>query len=366
MLKRFDVLAPGAVAETTTVQSEALPLERIEKAKRAFSCRRVQLADMRTLITGQQRPRAGDLVLARVEKLGQHRNLDTRIGRRHLFPGDEIVVCYGNRYAPDQYETEVPADLSACDLVAAGGMASKALNRHDSIKPPTVIKPIGLIADAHGEVLNLSRYGLAAVDHLGATPPAIAVVGTAMNAGKTTTAAHLVRGLAMRGYRVAALKVTGTGSPNDVAFFRDAGAEQVLDFTDAGHASTYRVNAREVERIFATLLAAVSDADVVVIEIADGLFQEETAALLRSPLFHARTEGLIFAAGDAMGAVAGVEWLQRHGLRILGLSGVLSRAPLAIREASQATGLPVYTKDALCSEAASILEFARTALKYGS
>ena len=90
---------------------------------------------------------AGDVVLARIENLGQHRNLDILIGGRHLFPSDEIVVCCGNRYAPDKYESEVPRDFSSCGLVAAGGMASKALNRRDSIKQTSVIKLIGLVAE---------------------------------------------------------------------------------------------------------------------------------------------------------------------------------------------------------------------------
>jgi hypothetical protein len=222
------------------------------------------------------------------------------------------------------------------------------------------------VTDAQGKVLNLARYGLPLLGHAGPTPPAIGVVGTAMNAGKTTTAAHLVRGFALAGLRVAAIKATGTGSPNDISYFRDAGAEWVLDFTDAGFSSTYRVSPRQVEMIFLTLLAAVSGADVAVIEVADGLFQEETAALLRSPVFQARAEGVIFAAGDAMGAVAGVSWLERHGLRVLGLSGLMTRAPLAIREAAEATGLPVHTKESLTTNATAILEHARARLKYGS
>ncbi len=44
---------------------------------------------------------------------------------------------------------------------------------------------------------------------------------------------------------------------------------------------------------------------------------------------------------------------QRYGLRVLGLGGVLLRAALAVREANQASGLPVHTKEALCAQAAS-------------
>ncbi|HEY0663125.1 MAG TPA: DUF1611 domain-containing protein, partial [Thiobacillaceae bacterium] len=74
---------------------------RIEQAKTPYSARRVPPAAMSLLIP-EGTPRSGDLVLARVDKLGQHRHLELTTGRRaRLFPGDEIVLAYGNRYAPD-------------------------------------------------------------------------------------------------------------------------------------------------------------------------------------------------------------------------------------------------------------------------
>jgi hypothetical protein len=67
-------------------------------------------------------PVAGDVVLARVAGLGQHQRLESPHSRRQtLFPGDEVLVAYGHRYAPDQFEAEVPADLGPVHLIAAGG-----------------------------------------------------------------------------------------------------------------------------------------------------------------------------------------------------------------------------------------------------
>lgn len=321
----------------------ALTPERLLQAKLAFSCRRAAITQMETLIAGDIQPRSGDLVLARVDKIGQHKNIETPHGRRHLFVGDEIIVCYGNRYAPDQFEAEVPADLSPCDLVAAGGVASTQLSRHDAMAMPTSITPIGLVGDALGGRLNIARWALRPARITARGPKVIAVVGTTMNAGKTTTAANVIRGLAQAGFDVGAVKVTGTASPNDTGFFRDAGANPVLDFTDAGFASTYRVSDIELEAILETLLSNVAHKQVVVIEIADGLFQQETNVLLRSPLFKRVVDGVVFAAGDAMGAKAGIEWLHANGLPVLAVSGVLTRSPLAIREAEAATGMPVLT-----------------------
>ena len=99
---------------------------RATRAKKAFVTRRVPTNDMETLISGNLRPSPGDLLLATVQELGKHKRLELRNGRRaRLNPGDEIVVAYGNRYAPDQFEALISEDLGACDLVAAGGIASR-------------------------------------------------------------------------------------------------------------------------------------------------------------------------------------------------------------------------------------------------
>ena len=286
--------------------AEPLTWERLARAKSAYSTRRVELTAATHLLPGDTlQPCAGDLVLARVEKLGQHTRIEQPSGRRaQLYPGDEIIVCYGNRYAPDQFEAIVPEYLDECCLVAAGGIAAQLLSRHSSMKRPTVIQPLGLLADDAGHRLNLMDWGLPHIPSSLHRPYTLAVAGTAMNAGKTTTAASLIRGLVQTGHRVGAAKVTGTGAGGDRWALLDAGAERVLDFTDAGHASTYRVALPHVETILHQLIAhlASEPLDILVLEVADGLFQAETAQLLASPAFARRVDGVVFAAGDALGA----------------------------------------------------------------
>lgn len=321
---------------------------RLSNAKTSYTPRNVKLGAAVNLLTGAGvAPQAGDLVLARVENIGQHAGLELTNGRRAtLFVGDEIVVCYGNRYAPDQFEAEVPIDLAECHLVAAGGIAARALSWHANMKSPTVIAPIGLLANGQGHRINLSCAALEKSGHPQPLPYTLAVVGTAMNAGKTTTAANLIRGLSNAGLRVGAAKVTGTGSGKDIWFMGDAGANLALDFTDAGFPSTFRSSPAEVAGILDTLTRHLARAgmDAIVLEVADGLYQAETAALLDSPAFSNTVDGVIFAAGDAMGAAAGVSWLRGKGLPVHAVSGLLTASPLAIIEAASATGLPVYDK----------------------
>jgi len=299
---------------------------------------------MQTIISGDVRPRSGDLVLARVDEIGKQRRIERPDGRKALLlVGDEILVCYGNRYAPDQFEALIGDDLGPCDLVAAGGLAAHELTRHEKMIEPTRISPIGLVGDAAGKPLNLEIYAIP--ETMNPRPiKSVLVVGTSMNAGKTFSSASLVRGLKATGRRVAAIKVTGTGSGGDLWIMHDVGADVVLDFTDAGYASTYKTPVEDLEKASIRLMehAARLGCDYAVIEIADGLGQAETLGLLRSTVLRRRVSGVVFAAGDALGAKSGTEALEKLGHRVLAISGLLTRSPLALRETMQMTKHMVY------------------------
>jgi len=321
----------------------------LEAAKLAYSTRHVRLEAVRG-IRADVVPGAGDLVLAVVTEVGQHKRLELRDGRRAaLFPGDEIVVCYGSRYAPDQFEAEVPPRIERCALVAAGGVAGRMITAHDRVAEPTQIKPLGVLTQENGRPVNLRDWALPATEASRPAPPTIAVLGTSMNSGKTTAAAHLVRGLSAAGTRPGAAKVTGTGAGGDVWLLQDAGATPVLDFTSAGHVSTYGVAPAEIERVMFTLHGHVAAArcDVVVLEVADGLFQQETRALTESEGFADTVDGVLFAACDALGAALGVDRLRHLGLTVLGVTGMVTASPLAAREAAAGTGVPVLGLEAL-------------------
>lgn len=317
----------------------------LESVKRSFATRRVPAHHMKTLITGAVRPAVGDMVLARVDELGQHARIELPDGRRaQMFPGDHILVCFGNRYAPDQFEGVIGPDLSPCNLVAAGGIAAIELCRHDRMVASTKISPLGLVGDARGFRLNVCNYGVRAPEQR-PTIPVILSLGTSMNAGKTLTATSVMRGLRLAHLKVASLKITGTGAGGDTWLARDAGADMVLDFTDAGFATTYLAPVDAIVRGTFRLLNHAADhgCEVAVIEIADGLQQKETAALLRSPSIRHLVLGVVFSAYDSMGAKCGAEELIASGYTLLGLSGRLDRSPLAVRETEEATGLKVYS-----------------------
>ncbi len=346
-----------ATAEASTLPTAGDLRTRLERAKHAFSTRNVashlRRAEGLHLLKDGHVPAAGEVVLARIIEIGQHKRIESPQSRRRtLFPGDEILVAYGSRYAADQFLAMIPRDMGLCHLAAAGGLASRVIDQHENIDDPTVIEPIGVVADAQGPI-TLQRVSTHRVlpgvadraDRPGHRVPVIAVFGTSMNSGKSTVLAHLAHGLAASGLNVAAGKATGTGAGNDYNLFIDAGAQRVMDFTDFGHPSTFQLPYEQIRDLFLSLVdelaSGAQQPDVVLVEIADGVYQGETARLLADPAFGDVVDGLVFSAGDALGAAGGVSVLGDLGHTPSFVSGVVTASPLATAEARRALDVPV-------------------------
>jgi len=340
---------------------------RLTTSPQSFVTRRVPRDQLGCLCAGDLRPQAGDVVLARVERLGHHKRLHLPDGRRRqLFVGDTVLLAYANRYASSQYEALVPEDLGPCHLAAGGGVAARVTERNQRVRRATVIHPLGLVAARPGEPpLNVASFARPRPPSpRPGSFPVLAVLGSAMDSGKTTAAAHLARGLSQLGKRVGYAKVTGTVAAGDPWLVADAGAEIVLDTADAGYASTYGVPHQALDEILLCLVGhlQLAGVDVALIEVADGLLQAETAALLGSDHFDSLVGGVLFAARDSMSAALGAERLRRYGQRLLGLTGAIEVSPLDLRE-SREIGLPFFGCSELADSqtAAKLVEAARAA-----
>jgi hypothetical protein len=288
-------------------------------------------------------PRLGDLVAARVVSLNAHDSLENIKGRHvRLYPGDVLVGAFGNRYATDYYEGYLPTGTAA-HLLTAGGVVGVVASAHSRRSGPTELEVLGFLTDQSGVPLSLEDFAIPLPPPATAELGTVVVVGSSMNAGKTTTAAALVRGWARAGLHVGAGKVTGSGSGKDRWMYEDAGAAEIVDFLDFGMPSTFGY---PQERLRATMVGlrdtlARRGASVVVLEIADGLLQAETHALAASlPGF---ADGVVLAVTDALSAVAGVEIMHDLGVPVRAVSGLLTASPLASREAAEATGLDVLS-----------------------
>jgi hypothetical protein len=322
----------------------------LSEAKFSFVTRGV---DSRVTLTNMRRqPSQGDLVVARVVSVGQHRALEDRHGRRvRLYAGDLVVGAYGNRYATDFYEGYVPTGPHT-HLLTAGGVIGTVASSHVKRTSPTALEVIGALADGAGTGVNLAD-----VVHLD-PPPAhprpttVVVVGSSMSAGKTTTVAGVIRGWVRSGLTVGAGKATGSGSGKDRWVYVDAGAHATVDFLDFGMPSTFGY---PTEHLVATMhrirdALAAEGATHVVLEIADGLLQPQNRQLLSAlPGF---ADSVLLAVGDALGAVGAERILASAGVTVSALSGLVSASPLAAREAEDATGLPVLSPEELATGAA--------------
>ena len=330
------------------LHTSSIEIAVLDAAKWAFTTRRVRHEDARHLCSRLTEAQPGDLVLCEVLSVGQHKQVQLANRRlSQLYPGDLIVLALGDRYAPDQFHATATLDAEKVHLVAGGGIVGRVDAAHAAMREPTSLRPLGRIIGARHEAINIAAYALPTLpmDH---RPTVIGVFGASMNSGKTTAAASLAHGLRRAGHATAAIKATGTGAFADYHAFEDAGVA-ALDFTDVGMATTYRMPMARIEEGFATLIAtcAAGGADVIVCEIADGVFQQETRAVLRGSAIRDRMDGILFAAPDALSAYGAVQILEPLGLSPFAISGLVSISPLALAEAAEVTGLPILTREDL-------------------
>jgi hypothetical protein len=320
-----------------------MPVPNLESPRMPYALKNVcaeRLSEVCPL--GEVKP--GDLALARVSRIGRNTRLELASGRMsNLFEGDLLAVVFGNRYATLQFEGYAERCGSECDLLSMAGVCGIVHTKAAAIPDATRLELLGAFP------MNLAETACRR------TPPrrthTIAVCGSSMDSGKTHTAASIIRGLVKAGERVAAVKLTGTASGRDTWSFYDSGARPALDFIDAGWPSTYRCTLDELLEAHSRLVsnAAHAGADWVVIEIADGLLQRETAMLLSSPEFRRSIDHWFFATGDPLAAVTGSRLLQEHGIELAAISGLISTRPLAMAEAESHTGIQVLTDKQLQS-----------------
>ncbi|MHC4717864.1 MAG: hypothetical protein ACYS5V_12900, partial [Planctomycetota bacterium] len=236
------------------------------------------------------------------------------------------------------------------DMLARSGIIGEMRSKNANIKDPTRITVHGYVCDADGTVLNTRHFPMIRdpkpLDPAAPRARLILVIGTSMNSGKSLTAASACWALAALRRKVRGCKVTGTASLKDILRMEDAGASPVADFTYFGHPSTYLLEREEVIGIFDKLdrKYANNPRNYWVAELADGILQRETAMLLASERVTSRIHRLLFAAGDAMGAIAGLQLLRdRLGLKPDAISGICSASPLAVSELREFTDIPVVS-----------------------
>ncbi len=213
----------------------------------------------------------GDYVVGEVLDSGELPcRIETASGRiARIGPGDRVLGALGVRAATLEAVGDWQAigpDGTMQQLTAAcvfGSCTSISAWTH----PLADVRYLGH-AVRDGEKLTMD--GFAGGEEPGGeslSAPVVLIIGTSMSAGKTVSGMAIVRRLKRMGLRVAAAKVTGVARLSDILAFRDAGADFVADFVDAGLPSTV-VEPEHYRRALPRLLGRIAAAgpDVVVVE----------------------------------------------------------------------------------------------------
>jgi hypothetical protein len=290
-------------------------------------------------------PRPGDVALVRVEKVGDHRHLET-IGERRLrlYNGDRLIGVFGNRYATGAYEGQALA-LEQLHLLSGSGVIGTVISRHRSIGRPTALSFLSYLADSSARRVNLVELRFRPC--LSPLPPAdvIAVVGTGMNTGKTTVMRKILRALVSEGVAVAGCKLTGTASPRDLHEMQSTGAVFTTDFSEYGFPSTSGLPLEDLLQLFTCMLDSCrrSEPQLVIMEVADGFLQRETQALLSSGEFRNQIRGMIVAGACSGSALCATDYLRRAGFDVWAVSGLITNSPLFMREFAEHSPIPVVS-----------------------
>lgn len=305
---------------------------------------------LNTDIVQTHKMKAGDLGLFEIVELGKHESAqmtDQKV--RSIFPGDQILAAFADRYATSQYEGYVPeSPMDLYHIIGGGGVIGIVKSKNYSLKDiePTTVKLLGYCCDIEGKVINTRFYKKQRSPFRGDVKPKVILsIGSTMDSGKTTTAAFVSRGLAMAGHKVGFIKLTGTCYTKDREFVLDCGAHIVTDFSEVGYPSTFMCSKEDILDIYQTLVDDLSSENLeyIVMEIADGLMQRETNFLLKDSSFMKTINKVIFSCGDSLSAFHGVQLLKEWGIKVAAISGRFTMSPLLITEVQNHIQIPVFT-----------------------
>ncbi len=317
------------------------------KIKKSFACRSVTGFTIDSDLSPYYSPKAGDVGIFKVRNPSGNMLMDAQGIAHHLFEGDLIMAAYGNRYATNQYEGYVPTKpISTCELIARGGVVGCLSSVNLTFKgTPASLELVGYAIDKNKKVINtIQRHKLFTFNPHTFIPKVILSVGSSMDSGKTTTAAYLCGSLKSAGHRVSYIKLTGTAFPKDARLAEDKGADMAIDFSHFGYPSTYLMDYEELLDLYQSLVNEVmtkTQAEYIVIEIADGLLQRETNMLLKDTNFIKTIHSVIFSSGDSLGVLTGLQMLNDWGCFPFAVSGLFTSSELLIREVEPFIDAPI-------------------------
>lgn len=282
----------------------------------------------------------GDFVVGRIT--GERSRLyrcETKSGRMtDMVMGDLFVGALGRRAATLEGVGDwraVGDDLELEALTSAG-----LLGRCTSVSPmfPSLMR---MQYEGHvsreGHKITMSDF-ITPEPHRELDIPVILLIGTSMSSGKTTAGRVIIRALKYMGLKVVAAKLTGSARYRDILQFRDAGADSVIDFVDAGLPSTVceEDRYREAFDLMVSRIAA-SGAQVLVAESGASPLEPYNGATVVRELA-SRTRFTVLCASDPH-AVLGVQTAFGSGLKADVVAGPAANTSAAADLVHRLSGL---------------------------
>ncbi len=326
----------------------------MEAIKKSIITKNVSQYTINSQIIKSYVPKFGDVAVFEVLSIGKHKAIQGEKGTNtYIFPEDKILATFGTRYATNQFEGYMPkAYQETYQILGQGGVVGVLASMHikfDDIGA-TEVKLIGYAVNKSNEVINTIEEANNKVKYNPYKKTDYKMylsLGSSMDSGKTTTAAFLSRGFKKQGKKVAFIKLTGTVYAKDCSLVRDCGADTAIDFSYCGYPSTYLCKTAEILDIFESLLERVSriQPNVVIIEIADGLMQKETKAIIEQKSFMNRIDSVLLSCADSLSVANGVSILTSLNKKPIVVSGMFTASPLLVKEVENSCDIPVFTLD---------------------
>ena len=304
------------------MQVRRLQLDRIASATRNAKL------DYNVVIGDEIPAVEGVIVAARVvNQKFQYDTIENCAGRMiKLRKGDVLAGVLGARQALKGYAGETPAEVQVGDtlqILNLGGVIGRCTAANPDLGDPFDVEVLGCVlvfpkmGDRIGVPATIAPNDRRADKVFGKSPPILYVAGTSMNSGKTFAATEIVRHLSRRGLHVAAVKLTGVSLMRDILSMADAGANPVMDFTDAGVVSTKGATITAVAR---ELISCVSQSspDLIVAELGDGILGNYgVREILSDPQLTRAAAGFVVCAPDPVAAFGAAQlFTETFGLTI--------------------------------------------------
>ena len=270
--------------------------------------------------------RGNVLIVEALEEKSVYGELELESGRMaRIIKGDIIAGVLGERQALKGYVGHMPARIAQGDILHMlnmGGVIGQCSSANSDFGQPLRVRVLGS-AVSNGVPINIAQNAVPWKKTLPESAPIILLSGTCMNAGKTTAACEIIKGLKSRGYRVAVAKLAGVATQRDLLNMLDHGAIAAMSFSDAGLPSTTHTDDCLLPASKG-ILAALNEhhPDAIVVEFGDGIMGHYGVdILLGDAELMSHVKAHVLCANDLVAAWGGLLFLGQLGLEVDCISG---------------------------------------------